>query len=257
MRWLEPAYPTYQEPLSKYPSITGYSQFGYGKRVCQGQGVVDADMFVALGSIAWLFSLHGEPASKLDAATQLSSAGQHGLPHPEQLALSPGKLTKHGNDSAISIACSIADDSSSTSDSAISICSGTSPSSVASTNDGEVEDLDPDYPSCWMLDEDCARRKRESENDALLEPWIRVVHVTKDDSKKKPATTPDTEHDPTLKYSSLLIAKPLPFEFQLRVRNQARADQVLRLWNEHKAKEDFEDARVFWEGGVHGNAECG
>ena len=255
MRWLEPAYPTYQEPLSKYPSITGYSQFGYGKRVCQGQGVVDADMFVALGSIAWLFSLH--PHDKLDTATHLSSAEQHGNPHPERLVLSRGKLTNHGNDSAISITSSIPDDSSSTGDSAISIGSGTSPSSVASFNDSEVGDLDPDYPSCWMLDEDSARRKQENNNDALPEPWVRVTHATKSISNKKRPKTPDTEHDPTLNYSSLLIAKPLPFEFELRVRNQARADEVIRLWNEHKAKGDFEDARVFWEGGVHGNAECG
>lgn len=47
MRWLEDVYPTYQEPLSKHPTITGYSQFGYGRRTCQGMGVTEADLFVS------------------------------------------------------------------------------------------------------------------------------------------------------------------------------------------------------------------
>lgn len=258
MRWLEPAFPTYQEPLSRYPTITAYSQFGYGKRVCQGQGVVDADMFVALGSIAWLFSLHTESdaGDKFNTTTRLSTAEQQRTSYPKHAARSPGKLTRHGNDSAISIASSVAGYSSSASDSAVSMGGGTSLSSVAWSEDGEVEDLDPNYPSCWMLDADSARREQEDGSDALPGPWVRVAQASKHDASTK-TSTPNPEQDPTLKYSSLLIAKPLPFKFQLRIRDQARADEVTRLWSEHKAKGDFEDARVFWEGGVHGNAECG
>jgi hypothetical protein len=57
MRWLESKYPTYQEPLSKFPTITGYSQSGYGRRTCQGMGVTEADLFVGLGSMVWMFSM--------------------------------------------------------------------------------------------------------------------------------------------------------------------------------------------------------
>jgi cytochrome P450 len=60
MRWLESKYPTFQEPLSKYPTITSYSQFGYGRRTCQGMGVTEADLFVGLGSMAWMFSMHAD-----------------------------------------------------------------------------------------------------------------------------------------------------------------------------------------------------
>lgn len=56
-RWLDPSYPSYQEPLTKYPAITGYSQFGHGIRICQGQGLVEADLFVGIGALAWAFDI--------------------------------------------------------------------------------------------------------------------------------------------------------------------------------------------------------
>ncbi|KAL9089473.1 MAG: hypothetical protein Q9159_002513 [Coniocarpon cinnabarinum] len=56
-RWVDPSYPTYQEPLSKYPTICGYSQFGYGRRTCQGQEVTEADLFCGIGAIAWGFDI--------------------------------------------------------------------------------------------------------------------------------------------------------------------------------------------------------
>lgn len=68
MRWLEDKYPTYQEPLSKFPTITGYSQFGYGRRTCQGMGVTEADLFVGLGNMAWMFAMHAETEDVEDEA---------------------------------------------------------------------------------------------------------------------------------------------------------------------------------------------
>ena len=56
-RWVDPSYPTYQEPLSKYPTICGYSQFGYGRRTCQGQEVTEADLFCGIGAMAWGFDI--------------------------------------------------------------------------------------------------------------------------------------------------------------------------------------------------------
>ena len=67
LRWLESKFPTYQEPLSKFPTITSYSQFGYGRRICQGMGVTEADLFVGIGSVAWLFSIHANVDDTNDA----------------------------------------------------------------------------------------------------------------------------------------------------------------------------------------------
>ncbi|KAG9606124.1 cytochrome P450, partial [Aureobasidium melanogenum] len=52
-RWLEPKYPSYQEPLTKYPSIKNYTTFGYGRRICQGMDLVEVELFVAIGAMAW------------------------------------------------------------------------------------------------------------------------------------------------------------------------------------------------------------
>lgn len=56
-RWLDPAYPTYEEPLSKYPQICNSSQFGFGRRVCQGMEVTEADLLCGIGALAWAFTL--------------------------------------------------------------------------------------------------------------------------------------------------------------------------------------------------------
>lgn len=56
-RWLDPASPVYELPLTRFPTITGFSQFGFGRRICQGQGVAEADLFVGLGSLAWAFNI--------------------------------------------------------------------------------------------------------------------------------------------------------------------------------------------------------
>ncbi|EME87956.1 uncharacterized protein MYCFIDRAFT_26018 [Pseudocercospora fijiensis CIRAD86] len=135
LRWLDSEYPTYQEPLTQFPTITQYSQFGYGRRICQGMGVAEADLFVGLGSVAWLFSISKEQEQE------------------------PG----------------------------------------------------PAY----------------------------------------------VDNDPTLNFSTLLIAKPLPFKFDLRVRNQARAEQVTRAFLEQKEKGEFEEERVFWKNNNQGDAEVG
>jgi cytochrome P450 len=44
-RWLDPAYPTYREPLTKYPDLKGQSAFGYGNRSCLGQGFSEIVLF--------------------------------------------------------------------------------------------------------------------------------------------------------------------------------------------------------------------
>ncbi|KAL7627220.1 hypothetical protein AAE478_003996 [Parahypoxylon ruwenzoriense] len=56
-RWLEPKYPTYKEPLTVYPNLNGFSQFGFGRRTCQGVPIVDQDLFLTMGGMAWAFNL--------------------------------------------------------------------------------------------------------------------------------------------------------------------------------------------------------
>ncbi|KAI1818858.1 cytochrome P450 [Poronia punctata] len=56
-RWLEPSYPTYAEPLTTYPTLQGYSQFGFGRRTCQGLPLVEQDLYLAMGGLAWAFNI--------------------------------------------------------------------------------------------------------------------------------------------------------------------------------------------------------
>lgn len=60
-RWLEPSYPTYQEPLSKYPNFRdskyGMHSFGYGRRKCLGMDIVDIELFVTAASVLWAFNM--------------------------------------------------------------------------------------------------------------------------------------------------------------------------------------------------------
>ena len=56
-RWIDPSYPTYEEPLTRHPTICYYSQFGFGRRICQGQEVSEADLFVGIGAMAWGFDI--------------------------------------------------------------------------------------------------------------------------------------------------------------------------------------------------------
>ncbi|KAI0128275.1 cytochrome P450 [Xylariales sp. AK1849] len=56
-RWLEPKYPTYKEPLTQHPNLAGFSQFGFGRRTCQGIPIVEQDLFLAMGGMAWAFDI--------------------------------------------------------------------------------------------------------------------------------------------------------------------------------------------------------
>jgi Cytochrome P450 len=56
-RWLAPNFPTYREPLSEYPNLKGYSQFGFGRRTCQGVDIVEQELFLVMGGLAWAFDI--------------------------------------------------------------------------------------------------------------------------------------------------------------------------------------------------------
>jgi len=56
-RWLEPGWPTYQEPLTQFPAIKGMSSFGWGQRQCLGMSLTQDELLVACGTLAWTFTL--------------------------------------------------------------------------------------------------------------------------------------------------------------------------------------------------------
>lgn len=56
-RFLLPSFPTYREPLTTYPNLSGFSQFGFGRRTCQGIPIVEQDLFLTMGGMAWAFTI--------------------------------------------------------------------------------------------------------------------------------------------------------------------------------------------------------
>jgi len=56
-RFLSPEYPTFRAPLTTYPNLSGFSQFGFGRRTCQGIPIVEQDLFLAMGGMAWAFDI--------------------------------------------------------------------------------------------------------------------------------------------------------------------------------------------------------
>lgn len=80
-------------------------------------------------------------------------------------------------------------------------------------------------------------------NDATLEKPKPVELTSRPlewgDTTKKPK-------DPTLDYSILLIAKPIPFKFDLKPRDTVRIETVRDLFREGVANGDYPEARGYW-----------
>lgn len=56
-RWLEAGWPTFQEPLTQYPTIMGMTSFGWGQRACLGQSLTRDELIVACGGLLWGMNL--------------------------------------------------------------------------------------------------------------------------------------------------------------------------------------------------------
>lgn len=60
-RYLEPSYPTFQEPLTKFPNFRdskhGQHTFGFGRRKCLGMDIVDDELFVTGAGLLWAFNM--------------------------------------------------------------------------------------------------------------------------------------------------------------------------------------------------------
>lgn len=256
MRWLEDKYPTYQEPLSKFPTITGYSQFGYGRRTCQGMGVTEADLFVGLGNMAWMFAMHADTEDVEEEAeadethtkhvaeqkclqVQSASARPHTPPDEGLIARELSEKsndinTHHKNDSGISLPGDFPEKPN---------MSGQGMSGNPSKLAGR-----PGLPTVKsMFGSTDSITKSESGHP--------VRKTTHNPSAK--ADTTKTANDPTMNFSTLLIAKPKPFKFNLKIRNQEKADRIARRWMELKMDGEFEDSRVYWKNGNKGDQQHG
>jgi cytochrome P450 len=65
-RWLEPQYPTYQEPLTVYPNLQGFVSFGHGRRACPASNFTERSLTILVARIAWGFTIK----RKIDPATK-------------------------------------------------------------------------------------------------------------------------------------------------------------------------------------------
>ncbi|KAH6838646.1 cytochrome P450 [Chaetomium sp. MPI-CAGE-AT-0009] len=68
-RWIDEGSPAYRGPLVRHPSLNGFSQFGFGRRTCQGIPIVEQDLFLAMGGMAWGFEIRKarDPATSAEA----------------------------------------------------------------------------------------------------------------------------------------------------------------------------------------------
>ena len=190
---MKPEYPTYQEPLSHYPTIVNSTQFGYGRRTCTGQNVTDEDLLIGIGSIAWLFDIKKRPEESTLAAT-------------EPVKEHPYGLNKKATISHEELNAGITNDEHTVEEKILN--QYTYPGSEAASL--KSKSAPPPYkPLEWG------------------------------DITKKPK-------DPTLDYSILLIAKPIPFEFDLKPRDTVRASRVRDLFREGVANGDYPGSREYW-----------
>ena len=56
-RWMDARYPTFRDPLTQYPKLEGHSQFGNGRRICMGVDIVNHELLLVCGALAWAFNI--------------------------------------------------------------------------------------------------------------------------------------------------------------------------------------------------------
>ncbi|KAJ4293069.1 hypothetical protein N0V90_008351 [Kalmusia sp. IMI 367209] len=196
-RWVEPGWPTYQEPLTQFPTIINCSQFGYGRRLCQGQTVADEDLLIGIGSIAWMFDISKKRVKSRDGISVIGTSVSIGV--NENASIYQEEINT-GVEEAKSLAKSLA-----------------------------MEGVF--LSKCTYLGSFPAGQDHKEE----------LVEKPKKLSKFDPATI-----DPTLDFSTLLIAKPLPFHLELQPRDGERAASVRELFRQGSEKGEYNESREFW-----------
>ena len=64
-RWLDPSFPTYKEPLSKYPNLQGFSAFGFGRRICPGLNIAERSLFLLVARLGWAVDVRKKEGVKV------------------------------------------------------------------------------------------------------------------------------------------------------------------------------------------------
>ena len=97
-RWIEPGWPSYQEPLTKYPNVKGMTPFGWGQRACLGQSLTQDELVIACGGLAWAFNLNRkiDPATGLEIDVPLNKSNSLLIikPDPFQMVSEPGSAAR-------------------------------------------------------------------------------------------------------------------------------------------------------------------
>jgi hypothetical protein len=161
------------------------TQFGYGKRTCQGQAVTEADLIVGIGALAWLFDVGKEEKVRKMMLNEKATISQ------EELITG---MSEH-------------------------------------SSDDEGDDDMPPTPIGAFPDQ---------HPDELREEYVKQLEKLQQQQRQK-----GLEEDPTLNFTTLLIAKPVPFKFNLTVRNEKRAEMIQRLYEEKMAAGDFIEAQDY------------
>ncbi|KAF2132279.1 cytochrome P450 [Dothidotthia symphoricarpi CBS 119687] len=191
LRWIKPEYPSYREPLTQYPTIINSTQFGYGRRLCQGQSVADEDLLVGIGSIAWLFNINRSSESTNTSSLQLPN----GIGMNEKASISSEELN-----------------------------------AGIGTQEPTMEHT---ILSKYIYPGSRTELKKQKPAQPVYKPleW--------GDVSQKPA-------DASLDMTILLIAKPVPFTFQLKPRDAERATKIRNLFGEGVERGDYKDSREYW-----------
>ncbi|KAK4168443.1 cytochrome P450 [Cladorrhinum sp. PSN259] len=92
-RWLEPGWPTFQAPLTQFPTIKGMTSFGWGQRQCLGMSLTQDELIVACGALAWCFNLKAkkDPVTGMNMPVPLDKSNSLLIikPDPFQMSFEP------------------------------------------------------------------------------------------------------------------------------------------------------------------------
>ncbi|QDS71065.1 hypothetical protein FKW77_008760 [Venturia effusa] len=193
LRWIDPSFPTYKAPITHYPTIVNMSQFGYGRRTCQGMTVTEADLIAGIGSMAWLFDISKTPRQE-----------NH---HQSCRNIMMNVKATISNEELVTGMSEPSDGREEVEEDIGGLNIGAFPAPTAAERIEASEE----------------KRRRDAECKA------------EEDAK-----------DPTLRFSKLLIAKPLPFQFHMSVRSEKRAELVYKLFEEKVAQGEFPESRTYW-----------
>jgi len=97
-RWLEAGWPTFQEPLTRYPDIVGMTSFGWGQRQCLGMSITRDETIVGCGGLMWAFNLKRkvDPLTRQEIEVPLDKSNSLLIikPDPFEMAFEPRSASR-------------------------------------------------------------------------------------------------------------------------------------------------------------------